>query len=128
MPAPPRTIDGVDAAVALFAPGFDGVEGEWLQIAYLGEDRRLLHIEAFAGGAAEIELPLRDIVARALALHARALVLAHNHPSGDPQPSAADIRITRQLHAVTQPLGIALKDHLIVANGRWTSFYDAGLL
>lgn len=127
MPAS-RIIDGVDAAAALFAPGFADARAERLQVAYLDADGRLLELQMHGGAENAIELPLRRIVAKALALHARGLVLAHNHPSGDPQPSAADLSMTRQLHAIAQPLGIAIKDHLIWADGRWTSFYDAGLL
>ncbi len=56
----------------------------------------------------------REVVKRALELSATALVLVHNHPSGDPTPSQADIQMTQQIVAVASPLGIAVHDHIIV--------------
>jgi DNA repair protein RadC len=56
----------------------------------------------------------REVVRRALELSASALVLVHNHPSGDPTPSATDVRMTLELMAIAKPLGIAIHDHLIV--------------
>ena len=56
----------------------------------------------------------REVVRRALELSATALVLVHNHPSGDPTPSTADIRMTLELIAIAKPLGIEVHDHLIV--------------
>jgi DNA repair protein RadC len=56
----------------------------------------------------------REVVKRALELSATALILVHNHPSGDPTPSRADIQMTQQIIAVAQPLGIGVHDHIIV--------------
>jgi DNA repair protein RadC len=56
----------------------------------------------------------REVVKRALELSATALILVHNHPSGDPTPSRADIQMTQQIVAVAQPLGISVHDHIIV--------------
>ena len=56
----------------------------------------------------------REVVKRALELSATAIILVHNHPSGDPTPSQADIEMTRQIASVAKPLGIALHDHIIV--------------
>ena len=56
----------------------------------------------------------REVVKRALELSATAIILVHNHPSGDPTPSRADIQMTQQIIAVAQPLGIAVHDHIIV--------------
>ena len=56
----------------------------------------------------------REVVKRALELSASAIILVHNHPSGDPTPSAADIQMTKAIIAVAQPLGISVHDHLIV--------------
>ncbi len=56
----------------------------------------------------------REVVRRALELSATALVLVHNHPSGDPTPSSADIRIKRDIMNVAKPLGITVHDHIIV--------------
>ncbi|MBM0206560.1 DNA repair protein RadC, partial [Micromonospora sp. STR1s_5] len=56
----------------------------------------------------------REVVKRALELAATAVILVHNHPSGDPTPSSADISMTRQIIDVAKPLGIAVHDHIIV--------------
>ena len=56
----------------------------------------------------------REVVRRALELSASAVILVHNHPSGDPTPSQADILMTREIVAITKPLGIAVHDHIIV--------------
>jgi DNA repair protein RadC len=56
----------------------------------------------------------REVVRRALAKNATALILVHNHPSGDPQPSQADIAMTREIAAAAKPLGITVHDHIIV--------------
>jgi len=56
----------------------------------------------------------REVVKRALELSATAIILVHNHPSGDPTPSHADIQMTQQIIAVAQPLGISVHDHIIV--------------
>lgn len=70
----------------------------------------------------------REVVRRALELDAKALVLVHNHPSGDPTPSREDIAMTRQIRLAASALEIGLRDHIIVGNGRTTSFREAGLL
>jgi DNA repair protein RadC len=56
----------------------------------------------------------REVVKRALELSATALILVHNHPSGDPTPSTADVKMTKDIIAVAEPLGIAIHDHIIV--------------
>lgn len=70
----------------------------------------------------------REVVRRALALGARSLILVHNHPSGDPAPSRDDIDMTRQVQLAAAVMDIALRDHVIIGNGRWLSFRDEGLL
>jgi len=56
----------------------------------------------------------REVVRRALELSATALILVHNHPSGDPTPSSADIKTTAEILAIALPLGLSIHDHLIV--------------
>ncbi len=70
----------------------------------------------------------REVVKRALELGASALILVHNHPSGDPTPSKADIQVTRDIVKAAAPLGLAIHDHLIIGRGRHTSLRDMGLL
>jgi DNA repair protein RadC len=70
----------------------------------------------------------REVAKRALELHASALILVHNHPSGDPTPSQDDIAMTLQIKAAAAALSIVLHDHIIVGNGQWFSFRKEGLL
>jgi DNA repair protein RadC len=70
----------------------------------------------------------REIVKRALALEASALILVHNHPSGDPQPSRADIAMTREIVAAAAALKIQVHDHLVIGRGGHASFKSLGLL
>lgn len=70
----------------------------------------------------------REVVKRALDLGASAIIMVHNHPSGDPTPSTADIDMTRQVSAAAKGLGISLHDHIIIGRGGNASFKSLGLL
>lgn len=70
----------------------------------------------------------REVVKRALDLQASAIILAHNHPSGDPSPSKDDIEITRQISTAASSLGINVHDHIVIAGNRHYSFKSSGLL
>ncbi len=69
----------------------------------------------------------REVIKRALELAATAIVLVHNHPSGDPAPSQADITLTKSIAAIAAPLGIVLHDHLIVGRDGCASLKSLGL-
>ncbi len=102
---------------------------EQVRVLYLDTRNRLLADEAQARGTVN-HTPIypREVVRRALELHATAMILVHNHPSGDPTPSAADIAMTREIHDAAKVLAVTLHDHVIVGNGRWLSFRREGLL
>ena len=70
----------------------------------------------------------REIVKRALEHGASAIILVHNHPSGDPTPSKADIAMTREVLAAAKALGIAIHDHLVIGRSGHASFKSLGLL
>ncbi|SNZ08563.1 RadC family protein [Cohaesibacter gelatinilyticus] len=70
----------------------------------------------------------REVIKRALELSATAIILVHNHPSGDPTPSQADIDMTKTIINAAEPLGISIHDHIIVAKNGHTSFRGNGLL
>jgi DNA repair protein RadC len=70
----------------------------------------------------------REVVKRALELSASAIILVHNHPSGDPIPSHADIQMTQQIIAVAKPLGISVHDHIIVSKDGHASFKGLRLI
>ena len=70
----------------------------------------------------------REVVKRALELSATALILVHNHPSGDPTPSRADIEMTKSLVEMAKPLGITVHDHIIVGKDGHASFRGLHLI
>ena len=80
------------------------------------------------GGLRASVIQPRDVLAPALRLPAAALILVHNHPSGDCTPSAEDLQVTRQLAAAAQLLGLELLDHLVVSARRCTSLRELGAL
>lgn len=102
---------------------------EQLHVLFLDRENRLLAGDTVARGTVdEVALPLRSIVHRALDVGASAVILVHNHPSGNPAPSQGDIEATRQLVTVCRPLDIALLDHVILAAGGTTSLRGLGLV
>jgi DNA repair protein RadC len=117
-------------AASLLIPLLSGCDSEKLVVAHLDADQRLIEtIESRSGGHDEVELPIRAIIEDAIRLGSAGIIVAHNHPSGDPQPSQADFAATRELAATAQSLGIQLHDHLIVgADGDCRSFRALGLL
>ena len=70
----------------------------------------------------------REVFKAAVLANAAAIVVAHNHPSGDPAPSPDDMDVTRRLSAAGGVLGIAVLDHIIVGDGRYYSFKEGGLV
>ena len=68
------------------------------------------------------------MVQAALNYHAAALIFAHNHPSGDPEPSPEDVSITRQLLFACRVMGITVHEHLIIGDNRFFSFADSGYI
>ncbi len=115
-------------AADLFEPHFADAVGERLVVVFLAADGRLLALDSLDEDEGAVTLPMRALVARALALDATGLVIAHNHPGGDPTPSAEDVRLTRRFATTCDALGIVLHDHLIFAGGRCESFRRIGLL
>lgn len=127
LPRPQRLPD-LAAAGALFAPLADEAF-EVVAFAYLGADQQLLGMrQAQSQSVDTLDLPIREVVADALRLDARAVVMAHNHPSGDATPSLADRDATRLLARALGPLGVRLIDHLVVTRRSFVSFRALGLL
>jgi DNA repair protein RadC len=102
---------------------------EQFRILFLDGRNRLLADEAQSRGTVN-HTPVypREVVKRALELNATAIIVVHNHPSGDPTPSRADIDMTREIKAAVTALSIVLHDHVIIGNGTWLSFRREGLL
>lgn len=104
-------------------------ETEQFRILYLDRKNVLIADEEQARGTVDhVPVYPREVVKRALELNASALILVHNHPSGDPTPSEADIGMTLQVQDACRTLGITLHDHLIVGKSREISFRSSGYL
>src|SRR6476661_7662812 len=126
----PLKLDGLSAAREFFAGCFAQADPtrETLWVAHVDEQSRCLHVSRHDGDEGGGVFPLRTIVADAAVHGSAAIVLAHNHPSGDPRPSDSDCRSTRRLAAATEALDCMVLDHLIFAGTECTSFRKMGLL
>jgi DNA repair protein RadC len=104
-------------------------EREEFRLLFLDKKNGLIGDEVMQRGTVD-HTPVypREIIRRALQLNASAIILVHNHPSGDPSPSRADIEMTREIIALAVPLGVTVHDHLIVGRNGHSSFRALGLL
>jgi len=104
-------------------------EREEFRILFLDKRNCLIADEVQGRGSVD-HTPVypREVVRRALELAATAIILVHNHPSGDPTPSSADIRMTQSIMAVAEPLGITVHDHLIAGREGHASFKGLRLI
>lgn len=102
---------------------------EGFHVMFLDKKNKLIADKKMGSGTVD-HTPVypREVIKRALALDATALIIAHNHPSGDPQPSRADIEMTQKLNDLAGAFNIVLHDHLVVARGEVLSFKEKGLL
>jgi DNA repair protein RadC len=102
---------------------------ERLRVLFLNAKNRLLRDEMVCDGSVN-EAPIypREIMRRALEVGATALILAHNHPSGDSQPSEGDIAATRRVAEAARALDISIHDHVILARSGWSSLRTLGLI
>ncbi|MBE0553248.1 MAG: DNA repair protein RadC [Rhodobacteraceae bacterium] len=104
-------------------------ETEQFRILYLDRKNLLIADEEQAKGTVDhVPVYPREVVKRALELNASALIMVHNHPSGDPTPSDADISMTLQVQEAAQVLGLTLHDHLIIGKSREVSFRSMGYI
>ena len=114
-------------AYCRIALGHDKVEQ--FHLLFLDRKNRLIADERQQRGTVDhTSVYPREVVKRALELSATAIILVHNHPSGDPTPSAADIEMTREIARAADSLGIAVHDHVIIARSGHASFRSLGLL
>jgi DNA repair protein RadC len=103
------------------AQGFE--QREQFRILFLDKKNRLIADEVQGLGTVDhTPVYIREVVKRALELSSTAIILVHNHPSGDPTPSRADIDMTRMIMEAGKPLGVAVHDHVIVGRGGCASF------
>lgn len=126
----PLKLDGLEAARGFFAGCFADADPtrESLWVAHVDDQARCVHLSRHEGETCGADFPLRSIIADAAVHGSAGLVLAHNHPSGDPRPSNEDCRATRRLASAAEALDCAILDHLVFAGTECTSFRSIGLL
>ncbi|KRG85356.1 MULTISPECIES: RadC family protein [Stenotrophomonas] len=106
-----------------------GFEHEVFAILFLDTRHRLIeYVEMFHGTIDAAEVHPREVVKQALRLNAAAVIVSHNHPSGNPEPSAADKALTSQLRQALALVDVRTLDHIIVSGSCTTSFAERGLL
>lgn len=112
-----------------FQPRFQGRQRESFHVLLLDARHRLISIDEVSVGTLTASLVHpREVFREAIRSAAAALLLVHHHPSGDPAPSAEDRTVTHRLVAAGELLGISVVDHVIVADGGYFSFQEAGVL
>jgi DNA repair protein RadC len=118
-----------NAVVAYCTRAMAGETTEQFRILFLDRKNKLLRDEVQNRGTVD-HTPVypREVVKRALELGASAIILVHNHPSGDPTPSASDVEMTKQITDAAKTLDIAVHDHLIIGRGKHTSLRQLGLM
>lgn len=126
----PLKLDGLAAAKAFFAgcmaDSDPGCESLW--VAHVDDAARCVHLSRHEGDESGTQFPLRDIIADAAVHGSAGIVIAHNHPSGDPTPSESDFRVTRRLATAAEALDCAVLDHLVFGGADCTSLRRLGYL
>ena len=127
---PPLKLDGLAAARRFFSGCLSDADPatESLWVAHVDDQARCLHLSRYQGDATGADFPLRAIIADAARHGSSGILLAHNHPSGDPRPSESDKQATRRLASAAEALDCAILDHLVFAQDQCTSFRRMGLL
>ena len=118
-----------DSAASLFMEEMRHLQQEKMRVAMINTKGELMAREDVSlGGIYSASASPREIFTNAVRKGAFGVVLAHNHPSGDPSPSAADISVTRQIADAGKLLGIQLMDHIIIGDGRFVSLKEMGVI
>jgi len=122
-------LDRPAAVARLLAPEVRGLEVETFHTLVLDARHELVAHERVATGTL-MTAPVhpREVFRPALRRTCAAIIVAHNHPSGDPEPSAEDIAVTRRLAEAGRILGVPLLDHVVLGEGRWVSLRERGAL
>ncbi|MCR5659491.1 MAG: DNA repair protein RadC [Bacteroidales bacterium] len=115
------------ASFERFLPYIDDMKQEHFLVMYLDQSNHPLKVECISnGGATAVIADPKLIFKNALSLNATAIILGHNHPSGNPRPSEDDRQLTKKLVAAGKLLDINVIDHIIIGNERYYSFRDHG--
>ena len=123
-----RTISGAEGMHAVFAESFADLGVEHLKVAVLNARNTVIGIETvYIGNVTGTTVRIGDLFRAAIRLDGVSIVIAHNHPSGDPTPSPDDLHMTAEAVAAGRLLDIPVRDHIIIADDDWTSLRDRGV-
>lgn len=123
----PGITTAADAAALVADMAF--LDQEHVRVILLDTNRRVVAVPTLYKGTLNTSvLRVSEVFREAIIHNCPALILAHNHPSGDPTPSPEDLEVTRALASAGRLLDIAVVDHLVVGHGRWVSLRDQGFL
>jgi len=123
----PQIRSPADAAMLLMSE-IGHQEQEHFHVLFLDIRNRVLGSESvYKGSLSQTQVRVADVFREAVRRNCAAIIVAHNHPSGDPAPSPDDIAVTRDLVAAGRLLGIEVLDHLVIGHQRWVSLRERGL-
>ncbi len=127
--APREQINSPSKVAALAAARLGPLASEEFWVILVDNKNRFLAFEQVSRGTVD-QTPVypREVLARAFTHQASGMMLVHNHPGGDPTPSSQDMDLTRRISQVATDVGIRVLDHLVVAESRYFSFQEQGLL
>ncbi len=116
-----------EAVASFLIPQMRYLDREVFKCLYLNQKNRLLFIETISiGSLTNSIVHPREIFKPAIKRSAASVIMAHNHPSGDPSPSQEDIEVTNKIIRAGQVLGISIMDHVIIGDNCWTSLKQSG--
>ncbi|NUQ16946.1 MAG: DNA repair protein [Sphingomonas sp.] len=126
----PLKLDGAAKARLFFSHCFAEQDptSETLWVAHLDDQARCLHVSHHEGDTCGVDFPLRNIILDAARHGSAGILLAHNHPSGDPRPSESDFSATRRLATAAEALDCTVLDHLVFGGAECTSLRGLGYL
>jgi len=122
-------IDSPEAAAQVLLPQFANADRERCVAGYVDTKHRLLSVVTVSIGSIDHTfMAPREVFRDALLENAAAVVLAHNHPSGDPEPSSDDVAVSQRLFRAGTLIGVEVLDHLVIGDDRWVSLARRGVL
>lgn len=121
-------IEGPEDVVRLLGVEMEALSQEQLNVVLMDTKHRVIRTAmVYQGSVNSAQVRIGELFRDAVRLNATAVIFAHNHPSGDPSPSAADIALTAEIVQVGKLLDIAVLDHVVIGHGRWVSMKRLGL-
>lgn len=116
-------------AVDLIMPELRNAPQEHFKALFLNTKNEVLKIKTITIGCLDASLITpRELFREAISMNSASVIVAHNHPSGDPTPSREDIEVTKRLASAGETIGIEMLDHLVIGDGRWISLKERGMM